>query len=191
MKNSYFYLSRRLFTKNYSSLFKYSDPSNPKVFFKVAKNNNEIGRLVFELYKNKCPKTVDNFLQICSDQNSEKISYKNTTFQKIINGFAAQGGQIVDEQGEEMSCYGGFFPDENLKLKHLKRGTLTMNNHGSDTNSSGFMITFDETPWLDGYHVVLGELVEGEDVLKEIENNGSRDGIPKAEIKVIDCGNLI
>ena len=190
MKTSFFNLSRRLFTTNYSSLFKYSDPSNPKVFMKVAKNNSEIGRMVFELYRNNCPKTVDNFLQICSGQNSKNISYKDTAFQRITNGFTAQGGQIVNEQGEEQSTFGGFFPDENLKLKHLKRGTLTMDNHGSDTNSSRFMITFDETPWLDGYHVVVGQLVEGEDILKEIENNGSRDGTPKAEIKVIDCGNL-
>ena len=53
------------------------------------------------------------------------------------------------------------------------------------------MLTFDETTWLDGYHVVFGELVEGEEVLKEIENNGTREGKPKVDIKITDCGNLI
>jgi len=192
MKKTFFNLNRKLFATNYSTLFKYSDPSNPKVFFKVAKNNSEMGRLVFELYKNKCPLTVGNFHKICTGNNDHKLTYKNTSFTRITNGFAAHGGgQILNIIGEEPSCYGGFFYDENLNLKHIKRGTLTMDNHGSDTNSSRFMITFDETPWLDGYHVVIGELVEGDDILKEIENNGSRDGSPKAEIKIIDCGDLL
>ena len=191
MKTRFLNYSKRVFSTTYSSLFKYSDPSNPKVFLTVAKDNHEIGKLVFELYKKNCPKSVDNFLKICSGQNDDKLSYKNTVFNKIINGYALQGGNIVDEHEDERSIYSRNFPDENLKLKHTKRGTLSLDNHGPDTNSSKFIVTFTETPWLDGYHVVIGELVEGEKVLSEIEAYGTRDGKPKAEIKVVDCGNLL
>ena len=188
MKNSFFNLNRRVFSTKLSSIFKYSDPSNPKVFLKIAKGDSEIGQLVFELYKNKCPKTVDNFLKICSGDNINKICYKSSSFNKIISGFMAQGGRLKNNSPSELETC---FPDENLNLKHHKRGLLTMDNDGSDTNYSRFMVTFDETPWLDGYHVVFGELVEGENVLKEIENNASYDGKPKANIKITDCGNLI
>jgi len=97
------------------------------------------------------------------------------------------GGE-VSPHGE--SIYGSNFRDENLNLKHHKRGMLTMANNGPDTNNSQFMVTFQETPWLDGYHVVVGELVEGEEVLKEVESAGSRDGKTKDTIKIEDCGEV-
>ena len=63
-----------------------------------------------------------------------------------------------------------------------------MANSGPDTNGSQFFITFVACPWLDGYHCVFGEMVEGENVLKEIEAVGSREGTPRGEIKIVDCG---
>lgn len=101
----------------------------------------------------------------------------------------AQGGDITrgDGRGGE-SIYGAKFNDENLKLKHFKKGLLSMANAGPNTNGSQFFITFDATPWLDGAHVVFGELIEGEDVLKQIEAVGSSSGRPSGEIKIVDCG---
>lgn len=93
------------------------------------------------------------------------------------------GGNVTDSHGET-------FSDENLKLKHHKRGILSMNNSGPDTNSSQFLVTFGETPWLDGYHVVVGELVEGEDVLSAVEKEGSRTGKTKEVLKIEDCGEV-
>lgn len=101
----------------------------------------------------------------------------------------AQGGDITSGDGTGgMSIYGSNFRDENLKLKHYKRGLLSMANSGPDTNGSQFFITFVPCPWLDGYHCVFGELVEGEDILKEIEAVGSKLGTPSKEIKITDCG---
>ncbi len=65
-----------------------------------------------------------------------------------------------------------------------------MNNCGPDSNNSQFMVTFGDTPWLDGYHVVVGELVEGDNVLSEIEDLGSREGNVKEELKIEDCGEV-
>lgn len=101
----------------------------------------------------------------------------------------AQGGDITKQNGTGgKSIYGRTFPDENLKLKHSKRGILAMANAGPDSNGSQFFITFAATPWLDGYHCVFGEMIEGEDVLKKIEEVGNREGKTKKVIKIEDCG---
>ena len=101
----------------------------------------------------------------------------------------AQGGDITQGDGSGgFSIYGENFNDENLSLKHYKRGVLSMANSGPNTNGSQFFITFVPCPWLDGYHCVFGELVDGENVLKEIEAAGSRDGKTSSQIKITDCG---
>ncbi len=103
----------------------------------------------------------------------------------------AQGGDITKGNGTGgMSIYGRTFRDENLKVKHYKRGQLSMANSGPDTNGSQFFITFAECPWLDGYHCVFGELVEGEEILQKIEQAGTREGKPKNVIKITDCGEI-
>ena len=103
----------------------------------------------------------------------------------------AQGGDITRGNGTGgESIYGRTFKDENLKVQHFKRGLLSMANSGPDTNGSQFFITFQPTSWLNGYHCVFGEMVEGENVLAKIEELGTRNGTPKAEIKILDCGEI-
>ena len=65
-----------------------------------------------------------------------------------------------------------------------------MANSGPETNGSQFFITFTPCPWLNGAHCVFGELVEGETLLSTMEECGSRDGTPRKEIKIIDCGEI-
>jgi peptidylprolyl isomerase len=130
-------------------------------------------------------------LAICRGNNPKKLTYRNNVFHKVINQFMAQGGDITNNNGTGGdSIYGKNFRDENLKLLHYKRGLLSMANSGPDTNNSQFLVTFTAAPWLNGYHTVFGELVEGEDVLAAIENQGTRDGNPKTEIKIVDCGEV-
>jgi peptidylprolyl isomerase len=143
------------------------------------------------LYANHCPRTAENFKQLCTGQNSSKLTYKGNIFHRIITGFMAQGGDITRGDGTGgMSIYGRHFKDENLKLAHYKRGLLSMANAGPDTNGSQFFLTFVETSWLNGNHCVFGELIEGDDVLKKIEQVGTRDGRPKGQIKIDDCGEV-
>lgn len=103
----------------------------------------------------------------------------------------AQGGDITKGDGTgSVSIYGSTFRDENLKLKHYKRGLLSMANAGPDSNGSQFFITFTQTPWLDGYHCVFGEVIDGDIVLNELERHGSEDGHVKHKLTISDCGEL-
>ena len=87
-----------------------------------------------------------------------------------------------------MSIYGSNFPDENLNLKHAKKGTLSMANRGPNTNSSQFFVTFAETNWLDGVHTVFGELVDGFDTLDLLHLGGSLGGEPTQYFFVSESG---
>ena len=88
------------------------------------------------------------------------------------------------------SIYGEKFADENFVLKHTKPGLLSMANAGPNTNGSQFFITTVVTSWLDGKHVVFGEVTNGMNVVKEIESQGSQTGAPRTPVTIVDCGVL-
>lgn len=94
----------------------------------------------------------------------------------------AQGGDFENGDGTGgQSIYGPSFPDENFKISFNKPYLLAMANAGPDTNGSQFFITFKETPWLNGHHVVFGEVIEGLEVVKMLENIGTSSGKPTKE----------
>ena len=65
----------------------------------------------------------------------------------------------------------GYKFEDEINDHKLVRGALAMANSGPNTNGSQFFIvTADETPWLDGKHTVFGQVVEGEDVVDRLEN---------------------
>ena len=95
--------------------YNYTSPNNPRVYLEVAKGKEKLGRLVFELYHNHAPKTVANFEALCTGQNDKKLSYAHSPFHRVIQGFMAQGGDVVHHDGTgSKSVYGGSFSDENL-----------------------------------------------------------------------------
>lgn len=73
----------------------------------------------------------------------------------------------------------------------MTAGLLSMANSGPNTNGSQFFLTCDKTDWLDGKHVVFGEVTEGLDVLRQIEAQGSKDGKPKEKVIISDCGEYV
>jgi peptidylprolyl isomerase len=167
-----------------------------KTYFDIAINGTVIGRLVFGLYGDVVPKTAENFRALCTGEkgigrSGKPLHYKGNRFHRVIPQFMAQGGDITTGDGEGgESIYGERFHDENFMVKHSDRGTLSMANSGPNSNGSQFFITFAETPWLDGRHVVFGRLLEGADVLRQIEASGTGSGMTWGDVVVADSGEL-
>jgi len=65
-----------------------------------------------------------------------------------------------------------------------------MANAGKNTNGSQFFITFEKTSWLDGRHVVFGEVLEGKDLVKKLEGVGSGSGKTSKKVKIADSGEI-
>ena len=177
--NSYF--AKRCFS---ASLYNYTCKTNPRVFFTLSRDGNKLGDLVFEVYANHAPKTSENFLNFVN--GCSVGSYKGTSFTGGYPGILLQGGRVTDCN---QSSDGGRQVDENLNLRHTKRGTISFSNDGENSNGSEIVITLgDAANVLDGYNSVVGELVEGQDVLTKAEASLNRHGSLDHSIKIDDCG---
>ena len=142
------------------------------------------------------PNTSENFRALCTGekgtgQSGKLLHFKGSVFHRVIPGFMAQGGDFTHGNGRGgESIYGERFDDENFSHVHACRGILSMANCGPNTNGSQFFLCFGPTPHLNGRHVVFGQVVDGFNVLDQIEAVGSQSGQTVKPVIITDCGEL-
>jgi cyclophilin family peptidyl-prolyl cis-trans isomerase len=148
----------------------------------AARLKTEKGDIVVELFADRAPRTVENFVNL-----ARAGFYDGTTFHRVIGGFMAQGG---DPTGTGTGGPGYQFADEfHPSLRHDGAGILSMANAGPGTNGSQFFITYGPTPHLDNKHSVFGKVTEGMDVLRSLrERDPQRDRDPGDRIETIEIG---
>merc|ERR1712037_925791 len=122
----------------------------PLVFFDITADGAPVGRIIMELAHYAVPMTSENFYALCTGEKG--FGFKGSSFHRVIPNLAIQGGDFTAHNGTGgKSIYGNRFEDENFKLK---------------------------TEWLDGKHVVFGQVVEGMDVVYRVESFGSQSSKP-------------
>jgi cyclophilin family peptidyl-prolyl cis-trans isomerase len=149
--------------------------ANPTVTVRTT-----LGDLRIELFRDRAPKTVENFLTL-----TKKGFYTGLTFHRVIPGFMVQSGC---PKGDGTGGPGYTIPDEfSPALHHDGPGVLSMANAGPNTGGSQFFITLAATPWLDGKHAVFGRIRGGQDVVTKIAAV-PRDGNdrPKSPIRMVE-----
>ncbi|MEV1024221.1 peptidylprolyl isomerase [Streptomyces sp. NPDC050264] len=162
-----------------------------KTYFDITINDEPAGRITFNLFEDVVPKTAENFRALCTGEQG--FGYAGSSFHRVIPQFMLQGGDFTAGNGTGgKSIYGEKFADENFQLKHTKPGLLSMANAGPNTNGSQFFITTIVTDWLDGKHVVFGEVADESslELVKKIESLGSRSGATSAKITIAESGQL-
>jgi len=156
----------------------------------LAKFDTSMGKFTVQLFPDKSPKTVDNFVGLAkgtkewTDPSGKKVKkplYNGTIFHRVIPGFMIQGG---DPLGNGTGGPGYKFDDEKNDLKHSKVGILSMANAGPNTNGSQFFVTVAETSWLDGKHTIFGEVIEGMDVVMKISTTKAVDTKPVEKVVI-------
>jgi len=141
-----------------------------------------LGLLTLELHCDMVPRTCTSFLGLCRQGR-----YNGTTFHRLIPNFMIQGGKAMEPQQEDSSIWGGDFVDEfDDRLQHSSAGVVSMANSGPNTNRQQFFVTFKSCNHLDRKHSVFGTVIEGMDLLTELEKvQTDKKNRPVHEIKIL------
>jgi len=171
---------------------------NVRVFFDISIGNTAGGRVIFELFPDLTPRTVENFRGLCTGEygqgktTKKALSYEGSQIFRAVRGSMIQGGDFVHNNGDGgESVYGGTFPDEDFTRRHQCAGVLSMANRGRNTNASQFFITLRRCVHFDGKHVAFGQVIEGMDVIRAISlipaDSGDR---PRVDVKIVASGEI-
>uniref|UniRef100_A0A673HFL9 peptidylprolyl isomerase n=1 Tax=Sinocyclocheilus rhinocerous TaxID=307959 RepID=A0A673HFL9_9TELE len=139
----------------------------PVVFMDIAADGEFIGRIIIECSSHIGSCLSANFRAFCTGEHG--FGYKGSVFHRIIPEFMCQGGDFTN---------------------HNSTGVLSMTNSGPNTNGSQFYICTAKTEWLDGKHVVFGQVKEGMETVSVMESYGLHDGGTVKKIVITDCGEL-
>lgn len=140
------------------------------------------GLMTLKLYTDQVPLTTTNFKTLVNEG-----FYDGQVFHRVIEDFMAQVGDPLSKDPTQQALWGtggpGYTIEDEIvpELKHDREGLLSMANTGQpNSGGSQIFITFVPTPWLDGKHAVFGEVTEGLEVLRTIEQG---DKIISAKLK--------
>ncbi|EQC38514.1 hypothetical protein SDRG_04221 [Saprolegnia diclina VS20] len=167
-----------------------SGRGNPVVFLDIAIGNDPLRRLRFELFYQQLPLTTTNFRQLCTGEKGSAsrtkwLWYKGCSIHRVVPGFMMQGGDITHGNGiGGTAASGRNFDDEHVP------GALSMA-HQANCNKSQFFVCFNHLSWLDGRHVVFGQLIAEDMVfLKDFDEVGTSSGLPLKPILIQNAGQL-
>jgi peptidylprolyl isomerase len=108
-----------------------------------------------------------------------------------VPNFMVQGGDISHSNGVGgESIYGGYFDDESFEVPHNKLYLLSSANKGPNTNGSQFFINTVKTSWLDNKNVVFGLVLDGFEIVDDIEAVGTNEGTPIVDVVIEASGEL-
>ncbi|XP_011705583.1 PREDICTED: peptidyl-prolyl cis-trans isomerase, chloroplastic-like [Wasmannia auropunctata] len=139
-----------------------SEKSQTKCFFDIGlkEENQDLGRIVFELYDSIVPRTCENFAAFCRGVNG--LSYKYTPFHRIVSGYWCQGGDVTKFNGTGgTSIYGDSFEKEDSNLRHTGPGILSTCNNDDGKTDCKFNLTFKCLRTVDGNKTVFGRVIDG------------------------------
>ncbi|XP_030764609.1 peptidyl-prolyl cis-trans isomerase, rhodopsin-specific isozyme-like [Sitophilus oryzae] len=174
--------------QGYSKDYKITD----QIYMDIEIEGKETNRIIFGLFGEVVPKTVQNFKHLAL-RGIDGKSYVGTNFLIAIKKVMILGGDIVHNNGTgSLSIYGEYFDDENFQIGHDSSGLLAMVNLGApNSNGCMFLITTMATPWLNGRHVIFGMVLKGHKVVHTIEHikTDINDRIIRG-VKIVKCGEI-
>ena len=142
-----------------------------------ARMETNKGALRIRLHTTAAPMHATSFLYL-----GRLGFFDGLAFHRVIRGFMAQGGcPLGTGTGGPGYRFDGEF---DAALRHDRPGLLSMANAGPGTDGSQFFLTFVPTPWLDDKHTIFGEVVEGLDTLRTLEQAGSESGRPQEPLRI-------
>ncbi|TDH73097.1 hypothetical protein CCR75_004726 [Bremia lactucae] len=182
----------------YDSMVPTPDQPRPRAFMDVSIGGATAERIVVELAKDIVPQTATNFMKMCTDGFQSKAlgtgSYKNSKFHNITKGVYIVGGDVLEGDGTgghaALEENQRFFDDENYALQFSEVGVLGMANAGLHKNASQFFISLKPLPHLNGRNVAFGKVVDGKNVLKNMQGVYCVKHKPLTDIEIISCGIL-
>ena len=146
----------------------------PRVLIKTNK-----GDITLELFEDQAPNTVANFISLV-----KMGFYKDVPFHRVLPGFMAQGGDPSGTgsggPGYAIDCECYVTPGKPIPRKHF-RGSISMANAGRDTNGSQFFLMFGPVTYLNGKHTVFGRVIDGMEVLADIQRINPEDEVITVE----------